>query len=88
MDSSNRSLEIIKDDSINPAVFKANRFIISQHKDELTKLPDEEKRKFISDQWKKIFHATVISDPNSNVWTHLEFFSEQDLMLFWMKWKT
>ena len=87
MDQSNKLLEIIKDNSINPAVFKANRFLISNHREELNKLTDEEKKEFLSKLWKETFHANLLSYSNNNIWTHLEFGSEKDMMLFWMRWK-
>jgi hypothetical protein len=88
MNQSHKLLEIIKDNSINPAVFKANRFLISSHRETLNKLTDEEKREALSKLWKETFHATPLSHPGSNAWTHIEFFSEKDMMLFWMKWKS
>lgn len=87
MNQSNKILEIIKDNSINPAVFKANRFLISHHKEELNKLSDNEKTKFLSKLWKDTFHANLLSYSNNDRWTHLEFFSEKDIIMFWMKWK-
>jgi hypothetical protein len=44
MTPSNKLLEIIKDNSINPAVFKANRFLISNNREELNQLTEKEKR--------------------------------------------
>jgi hypothetical protein len=88
MTPSNKLLEIIKDNSINPAVFKANRFLISNNREELNQLTEKEKREVLSKLWKEIFHANLLSYSNNNIWTHLEFFSEQDMMLFWMKWKS
>jgi hypothetical protein len=88
MNQPNKLLDIIKDNTINPAVFKANRFLISQHKEELGKLSDEEKKEFLFKTWKETFHATLLSHSGNNSWTHLEFFSEKDMMLFWMKWKS
>jgi len=88
MDQSNKLLDIIKDDAINPAVFKANRFLISRHKEELSKLSDEDKKEFLSKIWKETFYANLVSYSNDNIWTHLEFCSEKDMMLFWMRWKS
>jgi hypothetical protein len=87
MNQYNKLLDIIKDDAINPAVFKANRFLISRHKEELSKLSDEDKKEFLSKIWKETFHATLVSYSNDNIWTHLKFSSEKDMMLFWMRWK-
>ena len=84
--SSDKCLEIIKDGSISPAFFKANRFLINSHKENLKNLPDTEKMEFIENLWAECFHANLTTLPNSSYYTHLEFFCEQDLMIFWMKW--
>lgn len=88
MNKSNKLLEIIKNNSIDPAVFRANRFLISHHKEELNKLPDEDKNKFLSKLWNETFHANLLCDSNNKSWTHLEFFSEKDIIMFLMKWKS
>ena len=88
MDQSNKLLDIIQDGAINPAVFKANRFLISCHREKLSKLSDEDKKEFLSKIWKETFQATLVNYSNNNVWTHLEFFSEKDMMLFWMRWNS
>ena len=88
MDQSSKILEIIKNNTVNAAIFKANRFLISRHKEELSKLSDEDKKEFLKKMWKEVFHANLVSHSNDNIWTHLEFFSEKDMMLFWMRWKS
>lgn len=82
-----RSLEIINNNTINPAFFKANRFLITSHKDHLNTLSDDEKIKFIKKMWNDMFHAVPIQPLTNNIWTDIEFFSERDMIMFWMKWK-
>jgi hypothetical protein len=86
---SKKVLEIIKDGNVNSSIFKANRFLINTYKENLINLPDSEKKEFIKNLWNEHFHATVInSTDNTDSWTHLEFSSEKDMMLFLMKWNT
>jgi hypothetical protein len=89
LDQSKKVLEIIKDGNVNSSIFKANRFLINTYKENLINLPDTEKKEFIKNLWNKHFHATVINSiDNTDSWTHLEFSSEKDMMLFLMKWNT
>ena len=86
---SKKVLEIIKDGNVNSSIFKANRFLINTYKENLINLPDNEKKEFIKNLWNEHFHATVINSiDNTDNWTHLEFSSEKDMMLFLMKWNT
>ena len=86
---SKKNLEIIKDGNVNSSVFKANRFLINTYKENLINLSDKEKKEFIKNLWNQHFHATVINSIDStDSWTHLEFSSEKDMMLFLMKWNT
>jgi hypothetical protein len=87
MDQSGNILEIITNNTIDSAVFKANRFLISSYKETLYNLSDEDKKEFLKKMWKETFRADVLSDSNDNTWTHVKFFSEKDIILFWMKWK-
>lgn len=79
-------LEIIKDGSVSPGFFKANQFLINTYTENLKNLPDEEKMEFIKKLWAEHFHATLSKNVGSNYYTHITFFSEQDMMLFYMKW--
>jgi hypothetical protein len=84
-----KTLEIIKKGSVNPSFFKANKFLIESHKKELMTLSDEEKKEFIKDLWKDNFHATVVSSVEDPLaWTHLSFNTENDFVLFLMKWNS
>jgi hypothetical protein len=86
---SKKILEIIKDGNVNSSFFKANRFLINMYKENLINLSDKEKKEFIKNLWSEHFYAKVInSTDNTDSWTHLEFSSEKDMMLFLMKWNT
>ena len=86
---SKKNLEIIKDGNVNSSFFKANRFLITSYAEKLISLPDTDKKKFIKNLWGEHFHATVISSAdNVDNWTHLEFCSEKDMMMFLMRWST
>jgi hypothetical protein len=86
---SNKILEIIKNGNVNSSFFKANRFLINLYEKDLVNLSDKQKKEFIKDLWDKHFQAKVINlEGDEDSWTHLEFFSEKDIMLFLMKWST
>jgi hypothetical protein len=86
---SKKILEIIKDGNVNSSFFKANRFLINTYKENLINLSDKEKKEFIKNLWSEHFYAKIInSTDNTDSWTHLEFSSEKDMMLFLMKWNT
>lgn len=88
IDESRKTLKIFEDTCINSMVFKANRFLISHHREELSNLTDEGKKEFLNNVWQAKFRARFTGDSNSGPWTYLEFFSENDMMMFWMKWKS
>jgi oligoribonuclease NrnB/cAMP/cGMP phosphodiesterase (DHH superfamily) len=82
-----KTLEIIKKGTVDPSFFKANKFLIDSHNTELVLLSDEKKKEFIKNLWKDHFHAEVISSiEDPHLWTHLDFFTENDFVLFLMKW--
>jgi hypothetical protein len=82
-------IEIIKNNSIHPIFFKANKSLIHKYKLELGKLNDQEKKEFIKQRWIEEFCATPknLTDSSDEIWTHIEFFSEKDMMLFLIGWK-
>lgn len=86
---SNKILEIIKDGNVNSSFFKANRFLINLYEKDLVNLSDNQKKEFIKNLWGEHFQANIINlEDDEDNWTHLEFFSEKDIMLFLMKWST
>jgi len=82
-------IEIIKNNSIHPIFFKTNKRLIHKHKLELDKLNDQEKKEFIKQRRIQEYCAIPknLTDSSDEIWTHIEFFSEKDMMLFLMGWK-